>query len=188
MIKVYDNLFTDDFLMNCQITSMGLPWGFNNVANRSSFPFDSRLSKGSHRIFGARLFEKTGRYRIRNDAPDIFFDVLDHFIFDVIKDPSLDLISIDCNLQVMGQEGTIHKDSYIGSGRDRTLLFFPHYKWEKEWGGQFETFDENNNLLNEYYPEPGRLIFIDSSVPHRGTAPIEPNIGRFSIAFRLDTG
>ena len=53
MIKVYDNLFAHDFLVETYKTCVkDIPWQYTNSANRSQYPTESVFSKGSHNFFG----------------------------------------------------------------------------------------------------------------------------------------
>jgi len=184
MLKVYDDLFTDDFLVGVNLLCRNLPWGYANTANRYQFPHESPLAKGSHVFFGKRLYEKTSPYRITNEAPSELFDVLEHFVFSKLKE-DLDLLAIDTNLQMQGQDGTAHLDLLAGNNQDRTIMFYPHYKWEDSWGGQLQVLDKNEEVTREYFPKPGRIIYFDSTVLHRALAPDVPNEPRMSIAFRM---
>jgi len=185
MLEVYDDLYTDDFLVALNALSRDLSWGYANTANRYQYPSRSPLAKGSHVFFGRRIYQKHSPYRINNDTPDEFFDVLENFVFNVLQDNSLELIGIDTNLQILGQNGTAHRDIMAGNDEDRTIMFYPHYKWEESWGGQFQVLDENENVKEEYYPLPGRIIYFDSTVLHRALGPTVPDTPRISIAFRM---
>ena len=52
-----------------------------------------------------------------------------------------------------------------------TLCFFPNKEWSPEWGGEFQFFDENGNVIATYYPMPNTCIVFDSDIPHRGLGP-----------------
>lgn len=185
MIEVYDELYTDDFLVKLHALSRDLPWGYGNTANRYQYPQDSILGKGSHVFFGRRIYQKHSPYRIHNHAPDEFIDVLENFVFKIIKDNSLELQGIDINLQLLGQDGTVHRDFY-NNPQDRTIMFYPHYKWDESWGGAFQVLDNQDNIIDEYFPMPGRIIYFDSTVLHRALAPTIANIPRISVAFRMN--
>ena len=182
-MKVYDNLFTDKFLLELYECCVKLPWNLSNTANRNQYPDECITTKGSHLIFGTRLFYRESYYSVRNYAPRQLFDVLEYFISDHLKE-DLFLDKIDCNLQVMGQNGTSHKDIILGNGIDRTIIFYPHYKWDENWGGELEILEENK-VVEKIFPAPGRVLFFDSSVTHRALAPKIPNLGRMSIAYRM---
>lgn len=184
MIKIFDNCFSEDFLMQCYLDSLNLHWRYNNTANRYQFPKNSPLSEGTHKFFGATCYERISKFNIKNSAPDSLMAVLEYSLEHLLKDTSFYLQRIDGNLQLIHQDGTFHKDFSSGSENERTLLFFPMYKWNQDWGGEFEYVNSENEI--EKIPiSPGKLIFIDSLIDHRGTAPLVPNIARISIAFRL---
>ncbi len=187
MIEVYDDLFAHDFLVDLYKTCVKkVDWQYTNTANRSQYPDGSILAKGSHNFFGRRIFSHKTRYNVENFAPDQFFEVLEHVVFNVLKKENLHLMAIDCNLQVMGQNGTSHRDvSLDNTVNDRTIMFYPHYEWKDEWGGALEII-ENDKVIDKIFPYPGRVVYFDSSVHHRALAPDIPDIGRISIAYRLN--
>lgn len=189
MVQVYDNIFADDFLLELHKQCLTLPWQFTNKANRSQYPSNSILGAGSHSFFGTCLYSQRGKNRYFDVTPDIIFDAFYYITENVIDTGGevLELHKIETNLQVYGQDGTAHKDDYTGEGTDRTILLYPHYKWEYDWGGSLEVLDNNLNIINSYLPLPGRVLYFDSTVPHRGLAPAVKNIARMSIAFRLNT-
>jgi hypothetical protein len=179
MLKVYDDLFSDDFL----IQSLGyyfsvVSWKPVNIANGRTFPPNSAFLKGSHRLLG-KHFEP-------EDVPEIIQAPFDWFIqrhgSEIDK---VELQTVGCNLQSYMIDGTAHKDIYTGGGKDRTLIFFPHYKWKEKWGGDFEVLDECGNVTENIRVKPGRMIYFDSSVLHRGLGPTHKYIYRVSVAYRL---
>jgi hypothetical protein len=179
MLKVFDGLFADDFLMQSFLFYMtDVGWRVDNVANRKTFPPNSPLSKGSHRLLGVG-WEAENIPEIAQVAYDWFLQRNGEEIEPV------ELHGVDCNLQSYMIDGTPHRDEYIGDNLDRTLLFFPHYKWKDHWGGNFETFDDNGNVQQSIEIKPGRMIYIDSSVLHRGLGPTHKYIYRVSVAYRL---
>ena len=186
MLEVYDDLFTHDFLVLLNmICKSNIGYSYTNSANRYQYPLQSTLSKGSHTFFGKILYEKSNDYRVFNETPNELFDVLEHFVFNIIQ-KDLDLVQIQVNFQVHGQNGNSHLDKYREDGKDRTIMFYPHYKWDDSWGGDLEITDENENVIDSYLPLPGRIIYFDSKMLHRGLGPSamseEP---RISIAFRM---
>lgn len=74
-----------------------------------------------------------------------------------------------------GLDGGIHTDKDIefndlGDGF-MTFCFFPNEEWNPEWGGEFQFFDNDGNVIATYYPEPNTCLVFDSNIPHRGLAP-----------------
>lgn len=185
-VKVFDNLFTDKFLMDTYIACKSIPWSYSCSGNRKAHPHYCPLSIGNYLFFGAMLYEKTSYFNIKNTCPDILFEVLEHFVLNELNDKSLKLFTIVSNLQVKGQNGESHRDFYVGDGRDRTIMFYPHYKWEDSWGGEFQILDDDDNVIESILPLPGRIIYFDSSVNHRALAPNIPNVARMSIAYRME--
>jgi Rps23 Pro-64 3,4-dihydroxylase Tpa1-like proline 4-hydroxylase len=95
----------------------------------------------------------------------------------------MSLIQIDANLQVSGQDGSYHNDTYIGGGKDRTIIFYPHIEWKEEWGGELQILD--GDLIHNIFPNPGKIVCFDSTVKHRALAPSLNDKPRMSIAFRM---
>lgn len=183
--KVYDDLFSEKFLYTLHEICTYFPWVLANIANKNQYPYNCISSKGSHLFFGANLFHKNSFYEVVNTAPPQLFEVLEHFVFNVLQQNDLLLNNIQANLQVMGQDGTFHRDDYSGNGADRTILFYPHYKWDRDWGGELEILD-GDKVVEKIFPFPGRIVFFDSLVKHRALAPTVPNLGRMSIAYRME--
>jgi len=185
MLKVWNDSFSHDLLVDAYKLALTFPWNFCNVANISKFPSDSILTSGSHRFFGVNTYSKRHRYNIINNTPQLYFDILDFIVDGLIKTDNLELISIDHNLQISGQNGTTHRDIYLGNGRDRTILFYPHYEWKEENGGPLEILDDNNNVIKSILPNPGCVVYFDGTVPHRAIAPNKIDTPRISTAFRM---
>jgi len=77
--------------------------------------------------------------------------------------------------KTFGLDGGIHTDKDVkfndmGDGF-MTLCFFPNREWNPEWGGEFQFFDDNGNVIATYYPLPNTCLVFDSDIPHRGLGP-----------------
>ena len=181
MVQIIDDLFTDKFLLEIY-EDLLTGWSFDNVANRYQHPMDS-FCKGTHRFFSRSMYEKISKDFAENQCPDRVMEVYEVLSKKIENDLNikLEVTKIEANLQVMLQDGTPHID-----GTSHTLIFFPHYKWEKEWGGYLQIFDNEGNLTESILPLPGRAVLFDSRVLHRGLSPVVPNIARISIAYRVN--
>ena len=77
--------------------------------------------------------------------------------------------------KTFGLDGGIHTDKDIGFNNMgdgfMTFCFFPNREWNPEWGGEFQFFDEEGNIIATYYPKPNTCLVFDSNIPHRGLAP-----------------
>jgi len=77
--------------------------------------------------------------------------------------------------KTFGLDGEIHtdKDFQFNQHGDgfMTLLFFPNQEWNPEWGGEFQFFNEEGQVLATYYPMPNTALVFDSNIPHRGLGP-----------------
>ena len=174
-VQIWDGLLDDRFLLDLDEESNHYHWCLDNVANARSFPY--RL-KGSHYFWGVNMPQ--------NQLPEKIKMLYDFLLNDVIKQP-YKLKEAQINGQSLGQNGTVHIDNPINSG-ERTLMVFINFKWQKEWGGDFQLLEEYNNnskILKNIEYIPGRIILFDGNIPHRGLAPIEPYIVRKSLVYRL---
>jgi 2OG-Fe(II) oxygenase superfamily len=84
--------------------------------------------------------------------------------------------SVVCGGKTFGQDGGIHTDvdfqfSEEGDGW-MTVCFFPNEEWNAEWGGEFQFFNDEGDVIATYYPKPNTCLVFDSNIPHRGLAPI----------------
>jgi hypothetical protein len=186
MLKIYDDLFTDDFIIEMSKAAHTLPWKYTNVANRNQFPLNSLFTKGTHKFFGCTLYEQKSDYDIVNITPRVFLGALEHLCNNIIEE-NTKMHTISSNLQVYGQDGTTHADSYVGGGKDRTILLYCHHEWKEEWGGALEILNDDKEVIESILPMPGRVVYLDSSVLHRARAPLVKNVPRMSIAYRMHT-
>ena len=185
-VIVEDNFFTDDFLLNLYEKLLTIGWSYSNFSNQNHFPFDSILSKNNNLLFG-KTFYRIGNvsYDIFNETPVELFESLEYILYR-LKLKNHQLKAIDANLQVYGQDGEFHSDCLSGNGLDKTIIFFPMYKWEDSWGGEFQICNEDSGGVTEsYIPKPGRVIYLDGSIKHRGLGPSVYNVPRISIAYRF---
>ena len=57
-------------------------------------------------------------------------------------------------------------------GKAKVVLYYPNFKWNREWGGETMFYDDNNKDLifaSEY--EPNKMILFDGRIPHSVRAP-----------------
>jgi hypothetical protein len=183
---VLDDIFTDKFLLELNLDVKDIPWKYKNIANRSKYPYDCPTSTGSHLFFGNRIYDYGNGIDVHNETPKKLFEAF-YVIMDHLKLNNTFLMAIDCNLQVYGQDGTTHIDQYYTDmhSRDYTIMLYPNYKWDAEWGGPLEIIDGKGAVIESHLPLPGRVICFDSTIKHRAIAPSVPNVGRYSIAFRM---
>jgi len=77
--------------------------------------------------------------------------------------------------KTFGLDGGIHTDKDVGFNNMgdgfMTFCFFPNREWNPEWGGEFQFFDEEGNIIATYYPKPNTCLVFDSNIPHRDLAP-----------------
>ena len=179
---VLDDFVSDEFLYMVNQFFNELTWNYQNQANRNHF------GNGTHRFFGANFYP----------YPDV---VGDGFWDDQVKNKGwmsflweavsshLNITGkvqeIHANLQVQGQDGSWHKDSY--SGDTIALIYFAVMRWRTEWGGCLNIKENINNSeeYNSYEYIPGRIIVFDGQKEHRGLGPTEPNKGRISLVYNI---
>jgi hypothetical protein len=178
MLKVFDNIFDDKFIFELNEICDRLPNIPHNIANPLTFPYGRT---GSHNLMGATLFRKLSEYVYESSCPLPIMWALDHFAKNVLQE-NIELREIYSNLQVKDMNGTAHTDTGGGS---KTIILFTTFKWDKAWGGEFQTLDENNNVTNTIDYVPGRMIYLDADIPHRGLGPSVAGVYRHSIAYRI---
>ena len=176
-ISVWDNLIDDDFLLRKDRESNFYSWSLTNIANNNSFP---NSQKGSHLIWGSILNKG-------NDLEKDYKDLLQFCVNKLIK-KNFKVTEVSMNGQSYGQDGTCHTDVY-GGGEEKSLMIFLNNRWQKEWGGEFQILENKSNdskvLYNIEYV-PGRIVYFDASLPHRGLAPKVTNVFRKSLIYRLE--
>ena len=158
---------------------------FNNIANRTTWPYGS---KGSHKLMGCTIFQRKSLNRIdilHKEAP-IFFDIFDR-IENSILNKAYILNTTHVNIQHSGCDGTSHLDSSPWSNDDLSIMLMTNSEWSKEWGGQFQMLNNDGSVIEEHDYVPGRLIIFPSNIPHRGLGPSEkyPYIYRHTVVFRV---
>ena len=138
------------------------------------------------------MFTRKGENEIDNRCPREIMGLYNHAINRILHDDggnvgvNVGLDSISLNVQPMGQNGTPHRDG-VFNGNDKTLMYFVNNKWEKKWGGPFQLLNpETKEVVNEIDFVPGRLVYFDGGLLHRGLAPKNvPYIYRKSLVFRI---
>jgi len=175
-IQIWDNLIDDRFLLDFDEESNHYHWKLDNIANRYSFPYNK---KGSHLFWGVGIPLESQPKSISN---------LYSYLSENFLGPNYKLHYIQINGQSMGQQGAGHFDRKYGVNQKSLMVFF-NYKWNKEWGGEFQLLKENSNEIEvikniEYVP--GRIILFDGNILHRALAPKEPYVIRKSLVYGLE--
>ena len=179
-VKIWEDLLDDRFLLDLDEESNIYPWKLNNVANRYSFPYGS---KGTHLLWGA-VFDHTKKEEVPKNLRELYNFLNKNFLKN-----EYNLTAIQLNAQSQGQEGTSHIDGAYGDNK-YTLMVFINYKWEKEWGGEFQFVDAigntDFNILKSIDYKPGKVILFNGNIPHRGLSPNIPYVVRKSLVYRLE--
>ena len=92
------------------------------------------------------------------------------------------LTRIVINGQNYGMDSGIHRDSI--NSTDTTCLIYLNPTWEPTWSGQTRFFN-NNELIHEELPEPGKMLIYSSSIYHQGIAPSLKNLLRVTLAIQI---
>ena len=96
------------------------------------------------------------------------------------------LLRCYANGQPFGSEGTVHTDSI--SDRSFTAIYYPHEKWDPNWGGETVFFNRaHTDIVISIYPRPNRLLVFPGTVPHvaRGVSRICPVL-RVTLMFKTE--
>tara|TARA_B100000131_G_scaffold318589_1_gene362769 strand:+ start:817 stop:1392 length:576 start_codon:yes stop_codon:yes gene_type:complete len=178
---IVDDLFDMQFLSEVEEVVLDIPVYTTNTANPQSFPMGLI---GSHRLFGTDIFVREHGNRVSHLHKDAekFFDAWD-IIRSQLFDVPVYLRRIDLNLQYYGQNGTSHMD-----GEGLTVMMFNNTQWKPEWGGQFQLMDsmeKDAKVVEEIEYKPGRIVIFEGDHPHRGLAPKDPYVYRYSTVFRV---
>lgn len=87
------------------------------------------------------------------------------------------------NLATLNDKNRFHTDT---TSAGLTLLYYPNFRWELEWGG-YTLFSDDSMAEIEHCVayKPGRVIIFDGTIPHCIGAPtiIAPSY-RFSFAIQ----
>jgi hypothetical protein len=86
------------------------------------------------------------------------------------------------NGQNYGMDSGIHRDSI--NPKDSTCLIYLNPSWDLLWQGQTRFFN-NNILIHEEIPEPGKMLVYSSSIYHQGLAPALKNLLRVTLAIQV---
>jgi len=96
------------------------------------------------------------------------------------------LVRCYANGQPYGCEGTIHTDSISHSSY--TSVYYPHDKWQPNWGGETVFFNpERNDIVASIYPRPNRLVIFPGVIQHvaRGVSRTCPAL-RITLMFKTE--
>jgi hypothetical protein len=159
-----DVLRPDTFSNVCSLLEKPI-WQFGRVTNPDAWDEDSTV------FWQADL-------TLNNMVGDVaFYEILSNLnkLAPSTASYQFKLYSAIAGGKTFGLDGGIHTDkdfiwNDMGDGF-MTLCFFPNKEWSPEWGGEFQFFDENGNVIATYYPMPNTCIVFDSDIPHRGLGP-----------------
>ena len=174
---VWDNKIDDEFIFEKDKESDSYHWQYNNIANNNSFPHNK---KGAHLFWGVYNFPN-------EDITNQYISLAKFCCTKLIK-KNFEIRDISLNGQFFGQDGTCHQDITKGLKNEKTLMIFLNNRWQKEWGGEFQVLKDNSDKSQVEYSvdyKPGRIIFFDADLFHRGLAPKITGVFRKSLVYRL---
>ena len=187
-VKIWDNLIEDIFLSNLDYESDSYNFQFTNTGGKQkTWPGDRHKE---YRFWGATLYNKHNFLRITDNLPDQIYDLYIYLTKNIIQD-SLELIHCQINGQTLGLDGGIHRDNHYPNGKvlyPYTLMIFLNSKWDPSWGGEFQILENNTPTSKVMYNidyVPGRVLYFDGNLYHRGLSPLKPYILRKSLVFKL---
>lgn len=187
--KVWDGSLDLQYIIELDVESDNWNWNLTNIANRNSYPYGTR---GTHKFFGSNLYEKNNTGLVKSTLPQPLYDLYLHILRTKIQPfthSNFELIGVMGNCQPFGSDGSAHRDMYdVSPQKDYTLMLFLNSEWEEEWGGEFqflESLDNNSKVLKSISPKPGRFVFFEGMIPHRGLSPKVPNVYRKTLVYRL---
>jgi hypothetical protein len=188
-VKFWDDWLDDKFIFNLDYNSNFYNWNYNCISNRRSFP---NKQKGTGKFLGAIIYEKKKEKELNPKYKEL------GLLFDFINEKLLNsrfnsnqINAITLNGQFVKQDGFPHLDIAFAenpNSKNYTIMVFINHKWQKEWGGEFEILDSPNTnpqILKTIDYIPGRIIFFDGNMYHRGLAPKLPGIFRKSLVYRI---
>jgi len=175
-VQVIDSIFDKEYIVEMRKALDNVPHRPTNIANRITWPYGN---VGTHKILGSTLYKKKSKYVHVTTGPEIFMEAFEHIANTVLK-KEFELQAIRTNMQVLAMDSSFHSD-----GDAKTLLLFATDEWHKDWGGEFEIIvDEETSKTEKIDYVPGRVIYFDGNIRHRGLAPLVPNVYRYSVAYR----
>ena len=181
--QVIDNFFDDVFINEMHQKIMDIPMTPKNTARPLTWPYGY---ESDYRMQGYTLFNRVNMNRVvlcDVEKSQFFFDILEGFEKKFNKNFYLRKIHI--NLQHSGCHGREHADA--DTPNELTMMIMPNSKWKKEWGGEFQILDNDNNVIESHDYVPGRIVLFPGNVLHKGLGPNEeyPYIYRYTLVYRI---
>lgn len=177
---IFDKLFSIEYMAKVEKKLHHLPVTAINIANGKSFP---NGDNGTHRLMGENIFERESINKVVNlmDDCEIYFEMLE--AIEEVLEEKLYLNRIDFNLQHSFCDGSSHVD---GDEGEYTIMYMPNLEWDtKEWGGQFQLFGDDGDVIEEHEYVPGRVLVFPSEIAHRGLGPRHPYVYRYTVVWRV---
>jgi hypothetical protein len=71
------------------------------------------------------------------------------------------------NVQGFGEDSAVHRDFERDyDGRSRAAVWYPVPEWQADWGGDFCTFNDSNEIDRAVVIKPNRLVIFDGNPLH----------------------
>lgn len=186
MVEVYDNIFSQEQLLEIEDYTLKLPYTCTNTADGGIKREKSGKLVNKHIFFGSCLFsrENINKISVYEENSDFAFYLFEKIQESIQKKYYLTQISV--NLQHPGCNGHPHTDG--PSERHKTIMLMTNCYWEEQWGGKFQIISHGGDVMDEYDYVPGRVLIFPGNQPHRGLgAKIEfPFAYRTTLVFRTE--
>lgn len=184
-VKIIDNYIDDLELVTMDHQSNHFNWSLTNSSTRSrNFPPNR---SGNNRFWAAELFNRKDEYNITNNCHKQILSLYEHIV-EFHLESNYILHQIQVNGQGLLQNGNVHIDSNYEDNH-YTLMIFINSKWNSKWGGEFQLFDgldSDAKLLKSIEFVPGRIIYFNGGIPHKGLAPVNTPTIRKSLVYRIE--
>lgn len=154
-MDIYDNVF-----------SFEQRHRFYNFALNSSY----RLSRSASEIPEASKWGKTLACNFSNSDMKNFLFFENDFVKEKILEQQLRIRRCYINLSTLSDFNYYHIDCNDGAGI--TSLLYLNFEWSPTWEGETHFCnDDMDDVMLSVTPKPGRLVFFDSSIPHKSSNP-----------------
>lgn len=160
-----DNILRNDTFVNVQNELKSPIWSFGRVTNPDTWDEDDNIFWMADCTMSSTISD-TAFYEIINKLNEVAPETTDW---------SWKMFTATAGGKTYGLDGGIHTDKEeefndMGDGY-MTICYFPNEEWNPEWGGEFQFFNRDGDVIHTFYPKPNTALVFDSNIPHRGLAP-----------------
>jgi len=160
MFKIFNNFLTDEDLLE-----------FEEIVNRSQWKYTG-FSRNRNTIF----------WKLNVHDENFIKNVMDKLESRVNK--KFEVLRVYANGQTYGQDGEYHTDSKDEGAYTLLIYISEITPLNVKYIGGYTQF-LLDGMVTGVEPYIKRAVFFDSRIEHRGTAPLNKNILRVSLTFKL---